>query len=117
MSNLPLQKVYGTYSIVFRKADHTSHSGGRGTPHVEVYKGGRKVGNYDMATGSPLPGSKPVHKSVLEFLRKYLKDPVVQKKVSEAIELSFFDLSKPAGQYGAVPKGFSAKVVVDIVEQ
>ena len=116
MSNGPLERPYGKYYIVFRKADHTSSTGGRATPHVEVWKGRHKIGNFDMATGTPLGNAKQVHVSVKDFIRNYLTDPQVKRKVKESIESSFFDLSKPAGQYGGIPKGFSARVSVEVPE-
>lgn len=109
----PMERVYGQYRIIFRKAEHLA---GRPTPHVEVWKGNKKIGNYDMASGEPQPGSKPVHKTVKEFIEKYLSDPQVQAKVKEAIEGSFFDLSKVAGDYGAIPKGFKVEVKVQVLE-
>jgi hypothetical protein len=110
--NGPLERTYGSYRITFRKSEHLQ---GRPTPHVEVWKGVNKVGNYDMASGRPLPGNKAFPR-VDEFLRKYLTDPQVQKKVKEAIEQSFFDLSKIAGEYGGIPKGFKVTVHVQIPE-
>jgi hypothetical protein len=108
----PLERRYGSYRITFRKSEHLQ---GRPTPHVEVWKGNRKVGNYDMASGKPLPGSKALPR-VSEFLEGYLTDPQVQRKVANAIEDSFFDLSKPAGQYGGIPRGFKVTVHVEIPE-
>lgn len=113
MSEGPLERVYGKYRIIFRKTDHAQ---GRPTPHVELWKGPRKIGNYDMATGRPLYDHAPVHNSVAMFIHDYLSDPQVQKKIAEAIESSFFDLSKPAGTYGGIPKGFKAEVKVEILE-
>ena len=110
--NGPLQRVYGKYTIQFRKSEHVD---GRPTPHVELWKSGQKIGNYDMATGRQLHG-KNVHATVAKFLEDYLKDPQVQKKVKSAIEESFFDLSKPAGEYGGIPKGFSVRVEVEVLE-
>ena len=109
----PLERHYGRYRITFRKAEHLE---GRPTPHVEVWKGRRKVGNYDMASGRPLPGSKALP-SVNEFIRQYLTDRQVKQKVMAAIEESFFDLHKPAGEYGGIPKGFKVTVSVRIIEQ
>lgn len=108
----PLERKYGRYRITFRKDDHVGN--GRPTPHVEVWKGNKKIGNYDMASGRPINGQALPR--VNEFLGQYLKDPQVQRKVKEAIESSFFDLSKPAGQYGAIPLGFKATVFVKILE-
>ena len=113
MSDGPLERVFGKYRIIFRKADHVE---GRPTPHVELWKGSRKIGNYDMATGRPLFDRAPVHNTVTKFLENYLGDPQVKRKVKEAIEASFFDLSKPAGQYGGIPRGFKVEVKVDILE-
>jgi hypothetical protein len=113
MTDGPLERVYGKYRIIFRKSDHVS---GRPTPHVELWKGSRKIGNYDMATGRTLYDNAPVHVSVAKFLENYLKDPQVQRKVKDAIESSFFDLSKAAGEYGGIPKGFKVEVKVEILE-
>lgn len=113
MADGPLERVYGKYRIIFRKSDHVE---GRPAPHVELWKGSRKIGNYDMATGRPLFGGAPVHNTVARFIENYLNDSQVKKKVKEAIEASFFDLSKPAGQYGGIPRGFKAEVKVDILE-
>lgn len=109
----PIERVFGSYRISFRKAEQLA---GRPTPHVEVWKERRKIGNYDMASGEPLPGSKPVSQKVAQFIKDYLTDPRVQNKVKDAIEESFFDLSKPAGDYGAIPRGFKAEVRVWIPE-
>lgn len=68
-----------------------------------------------MASGRPLHGSKALPR-VNEFLADYLQDEQVQRKVKEAIEASFFDLSKQAGQYGGIPRGFKVTVSVDIPE-
>jgi hypothetical protein len=54
---------------------------------------------------------------VNEFLLGYLTDQQVQRKVIEAIESSFFDLHKAAGEYGGIPKGFRVTVHVRVVEQ
>ena len=108
----PLERHYGRYRITFRLGEHTE---GRPTPHIEVWKGFNKVGNYDMASGRPLPGSKAFPR-VDEFIRSYLTDPQVVKKIKDAIQLSIFDLSKPAGNYGGIPRGFKAIVYVEIPE-
>lgn len=113
MTDGPLERIYGKYRIIFRKSDHVSV---RPTPHIELWKGPKKIGNYDLATGQPLYNKAPVHVSVAKFLENYLKDPQVQKKVKEAIEASFFDLSKPAGEYGGIPRGFKVEIKVDIPE-
>ncbi len=109
----PLERVYGNYRITLRKSEHIA---GRPTPHVEVWNGRRKIGNYDMASGKPLPGSKALSKKVNQFLESYLTDSQVQRKVAETIELSFFDLSKSAGRYGGIPTGFKVTVHVKIPE-
>lgn len=109
----PLERVYGNYRIIFRKSEHLQ---GRPTPHVEVWKDNRKIGNYDMASGKPLPGCKSVHNTVKKFLQDYLQDPQVQRKIIEAIKESFFDLSKVAGQYGGIPKGFKVEIKVGVQE-
>lgn len=109
----PPERKYGRYRITFRKDDHVGN--GRPTPHVEVWKGNRKIGNYDMASGRPINGQ--AFPRVNEFLGRYLKDRQVQKKVAEAIKSGFFDLSKPAGHYGAFPLGFKATVFVEILER
>lgn len=113
MSEGPLERIYGKYRIIFRKTDHIN---ARPSHHVELWKGSKKIGNYDMASGRPLFGNAPVHNSVAKFLEDYLGNPQVQKKVKEAIENSFFDLSKPAGEYGGIPKGFKVEVKVEILE-
>lgn len=113
MAQGPLERVYGKYRIIFRKSEHIA---GRPTPHVEVWKGARKVGNYDMATGRPLHEIRNVHRSVQKFIEQYLNDKQVQKKVGDAIQASFFDLSKQAGEYGGIPKGFKAEVKVELPE-
>lgn len=109
----PLERHYGAYRITFRKSEHTE---GKPTPHVEVWKAQRKVGNYDMSSGKPLPGWKALPR-INEFLEKYLKDDQVQKKVKAAIEESFFDLSKITGQYGGIPRGFRVTVHVQLLEE
>lgn len=113
MNSGPMERVYGNYRIIFRKSEHI---GGRPTPHVEVWKGQRKIGNYDMASGEELYHRTPIHNSVKIFLRNYITDKQVQRKIKEAIEGSLFDLSKPAGQYGGIPKGFKVEVKVSILE-
>ncbi len=109
----PLERTYGSYRITFRKSEHLQ---GRPTPHVELWKGVHKVGNYDMASGKPLPGNKAFPR-VNDFIKKYLTDAQVQKKVKAAIEESFFDLSKVAGTYGGIPRGFKVTVHVQIPEK
>lgn len=113
MADGPLERVYGKYRIIFRKSEHIA---GRPTPHVEVWKGTTKIGNYDMATGRPLHENRAVHHTVAKFIEDYLTDPQVKRKVADAIEASFFDLSKVAGQYGGIPKGFKVEVKVEILE-
>jgi len=113
MKQGPLERHYGRYRITFRKSEHTV---GRPTPHVEVWKGSRKIGNYDIASLEPLPGWKQLPNSVTKFLHDYFSDRQVIGKIKEAIEGSFFDLSKYAGQYGDIPRGFKATVHVDIPE-
>ena len=111
MTNGPLERSYGRYTITFRKNDHTQ---GRPTPHVEVSKDGKKLANYDMASGRPIfsKDGQNTPREIREAIEAYLTDPQVVKKVTESIQSSFFDLSKPAGQYGGVPAGF--KVVVTV---
>jgi len=70
-----------------------------------------------MATGRPLFNRWPVLGSVARFLESYLRDPQVQSKVKDAIIGSLFDLSKPAGQYGGIPRGFKVEVKVDVIEE
>ena len=132
----PLERHYGSYRITFgiaeqleeepathievwrdeRKVKEYDIDLGEGpTPHVEVWKGRHKVGNYDMASGRPLPGWEAFPR-VNEFIRQYLTDKQVQRKLMAAIEGSFFDLHKPAGQYGGIPKGFKVTVSVGIEE-
>lgn len=112
MTSGPLARNYGSYRIEFRKSEHIQ---GRPTPHVELWKGRNKVGNYDMSSGRPLPGSKAMP-AVNEFIQRYLSDNQVRKKIMDAIESSFFDLSKVAGEYGAIPRGFKVTVSVSIDE-
>ncbi len=114
--NGPLERPYGRYRITFRKNDHTE---GKSTPHVEIWKGTRKIGNFDMASGRSLYNRSGYNspKEIRDAIENYLKDPQVKKKVAEAIEQSFFDLSKTAGQYGGIPKGFKATVTVEFTEE
>jgi hypothetical protein len=69
-----------------------------------------------MSSGCPLPGSKALP-PVNDFIKNYLTDPQVQRKVKAAIEESFFDLSKPAGKYGGIPRGFKVTVAVNILDK
>lgn len=114
MAKGPLSKPYGRYRIEFRKSDHTS---GRPTPHVHIYRGSQFVGRFDLASGKALfKQEKHVPNDIQEAISEYLRDPQVVKKVMEAIETSFFDLSKPAGDYGGIPRGFKVVVSVEYKE-
>jgi hypothetical protein len=114
MAKRPLNRQYGTYRIEFRKSEHLE---GRPTPHVEVWKGNIKIGNYDMSSGRPLNHPHDhVPQRILDAISAYLQDPQVKRKVADAIESSFFDLSKPFGKYGGVPKGFKVSVSVKFDE-
>ena len=46
----PLERVYGRYRITLRKVDHVTY--GRPTPHVEIWKGNRKIGNVEFTEES-----------------------------------------------------------------
>jgi len=109
----PLEKHYGRYRIIFRKSEHIN---GRPTPHIEIWKGNKKIGNYDIASRTALNKRTPLPNSVSLFLDRYLSDHQVISKLKDAIENSFFDLSKYAGQYGGIPKGFKVTVHVEIPE-
>jgi len=111
----PLERVYGTYRITLRKIDHIS---GRPTPHVEVWKGNRKIGNFDMASGKVLFKSEQIAPiKIRKAIEAYLNDFQVKEKIKEMIEASYFDLSKPAGQYGGIPKGFKVTISVKYTEE
>jgi len=115
MAKGPLSRTYGLYNIVLRKIDHVGS--GRPTPHIEVWKGRRKVGNYDMATGRGLTKTDPhMPNDVKKNLSNYLNDEQVQRKIMEMIEASYFDLSKAAGDYGGKPRGFKVVISVEYVE-
>lgn len=102
MSDHPLERVYGNYSIILRKSEHVN---GRPTPHVEIWKGKNKVGNYDMATGRPIfKKDMSIPTKIQNSLSDYLNDPQVKEKIKSMIKQSFFDLSKPIGEYGGIPK-------------
>lgn len=115
MPQNPLERAFGTYRITLRKTDHVD---GRPTPHVEIWKGNRKLGNYDMATGRALfsPKAATPHR-IQRAIEGYLRDRQVQRKVREMIEESYFDLSKPAGQYGGVPRGVKVTISVEYTEE
>jgi hypothetical protein len=101
----PLERVYGKYRITLRKVDHVTS--GRPTPHVEIWKGKSKIGNFDMASGRALFKSEAqTPQKIQQAIESYLNDPQVQIKVKEMIEASYFDLSKPIGVYGGIPRGF-----------
>jgi hypothetical protein len=113
----PLERTYGIYTIIFRKSDHVGNDG-RPSPHVEVWKRLRKVANYDIASqrvlfksGSEVPGE------IQRAIQSYIKDPQVQRKITEMIIASYFDLSKPAGEYGGIPRGFKAVVTVEYTKE
>lgn len=114
MKNFPLERVYGKYRLTVRKIDHAN---GRPSPHIEIWKGHRKLGNYDMATGRPLFNSDPVlPKEIVTALTDYINDKQVKDKIKSMIEQSFFDLSKPIGNYGGIPHGFKATISVEFTE-
>ena len=113
MLNRPLERVYGKYRIIFQKDDHIS-GGNRPTPHVEVWKGSRKVANYDIAS-QKIQFKRHLHvpKEIQKSIQSYINDPQVTQKIKEMIEASYFDLSKPAGEYGGIPHGFKAVISVE----
>lgn len=115
----PLERPYGRYRLTFRKADHTSsNSTSPPSPHIEVWKGNRKLGNYDPASAKVLFSPQAhVPNDIKKAIRSYLHDPQVREKVKQAIEESFFDLSKPAGEYGGIPKGFWVTVSVEYTKK
>lgn len=110
----PLERVYGRYRITLRKSDHVK---GRPSPHVEVWKGNRKLGNFDMASGKTL-FKHYLHtpKEIEEAIKDYLNDKQVKIKLKEMIEASYFDLSKLAGEYGGIPKGVRVSISVEFTE-
>lgn len=112
----PLERRYGKYRITLRKAEHIQ--GRWPTPHVEIWKGNRKVGNYDIASGRilfkpHLDTPREIQKSIEDFLN----DNQVKQKIKEMIEQSYFDLSKPVGYYGGIPRGFKATITVEFTEE
>ncbi len=111
MKDLPLERIYGKYRLTIRKTDHVN---GRPTPHIEIWKGRRKLGNFDVATGRPVFKSdqSPPNK-IANALADYLNDEQVKSKIKSMIEQSFFDLSKPIGAYGGIPHGFKATITVE----
>lgn len=114
----PLQSKYGRYRLVLRKADHIDVHTVRPTPHVEVWKGHRKVGNYHMASRRlHFRPSQRVSGWIQQGLRDYLHDPEVKRKLKQMIEESYFDLSKPIGRYGGIPRGFKATITVEFTEE
>ncbi|KJS11856.1 MAG: hypothetical protein VR67_11790 [Peptococcaceae bacterium BRH_c8a] len=111
----PLEKSYGKYRITLRKIDHAN---GRPTPHVEIWKGNKKLGNYDMASGKALfRANSDTPEVIKKAISNYLNDQQVSKKIIEMIEASFFDLSKPAGTYGGIPRGFKVTISVEFTSQ
>ncbi|MFC1514926.1 hypothetical protein ACFL5X_03395 [Candidatus Omnitrophota bacterium] len=115
MKRGPLERNYGRYRLTLRKSDHLNV---RPTPHVEIWKGSRKIGNYDMATSRAL-FKKDVNtpNSIKEAITDYLSDPQVVQKVENMIEESYFDLSKPAGEYGGIPRGFKVTITVEYTKE
>ena len=114
MTDFPLERAYGKYRLTVRKIDHAN---GRPTPHIEIWKGHRKLGNYDMATGRPLFNSDSAPpKNIISALTDYLNDKQVRDKIKSMIEQSYFDLSKPIGSYGGIPRGFKATIMVEFTE-
>ncbi|MDD4957336.1 MAG: hypothetical protein PHH49_04930 [Candidatus Omnitrophica bacterium] len=111
MNNGPLERQYGRYRITFRKDDHVC--GRTPSPHVEIWKGSKKLGNFDMASGKAEYKRQPLPpKEIRQAIAKYLGDPQVVRKVTEMIKGSYFDLAKPAGEYGGIPKGFKVTISV-----
>jgi len=110
----PLSRKYRRYRFVFRLAEHIPPVG-RPSPHVEVWKGARKIGNYDIATGEPIIQRKypRLSEKFKNAINGYIRDDQVKEKLKKAIEISLFDLSKSAGKYGGVPKGVSVVVKVN----
>ncbi len=115
MTDFPLERPYGKYRLTIRKTDHIN---GRPTPHIEIWKGNNKLGNFDVASGRPLfkPDTTPP-KNIINALTDYLNDKQVREKIKSMIEQSFFDLSKPIGSYGGIPRGFKATITVEFTEQ
>lgn len=114
MGQHPLERVYGRYRITLRKNDHIN---GRPTPHIELWKGKNKIGNFDMASGRPLFKSKNSPPAKIQTaISNYLNDDQVKSKIMSMIEQSFFDLSKPIGTYGGIPRGFKATIHVEFTE-
>jgi hypothetical protein len=114
MIEFPLERVYGKYRLTIRKTDHAN---GRPTPHIEIWKGNRKLGNFDMATGRPLfKSDAALPKNIITALTDYINDKQVQDKIKSMIEQSFFDLSKPIGTYGGIPRGFRAILTVEFTQ-
>jgi len=116
MSSSPLERQYGRYRITFRKDDHIE--GRTPSPHVEIWKRSRKLGNFDMASGKAEYKRKArPPKEIRKAIAGYLRDPQVVKKVTEMIRMSYFDLAKPAGEYGGIPKGFRVSISVEYSEE
>lgn len=112
----PLERSYGRYRITLRKDDHVSS--GHFTPHVEIWKGTRKIGNFDMATGQILfkPQQQVPH-DIKDAIGSYLNDPQVKNKIKDMIVASYFDLSKPIGTYGGIPRGFKVTITVEFTQE
>jgi hypothetical protein len=71
-----------------------------------------------MASGRALfEADAHVPKRIQEAIADHLRDPQVQRKVTGTIKRSFFDLSRPAGEYGGIPRGFRATVSVEYTEK
>lgn len=114
MTDFPLERAYGKYRLTIRKIDHIN---GKPTPHIEIWKGTRKLGNYDMATGRPLIKSDSgLPNSIVDAITDYLNDVQVKTKIKSMIEQSFFDLSKSIGTYGGIPHGFKATISVEFTK-
>jgi len=110
----PLERIYGKYRITLRKNDHIK---GRPSPHIEIWKGSRKIGNYDMASRKPLfKESVNTPHVIRDAITDYLRDPQVVRKIKAMIKESYFDLSKQAGEYGGIPRGFKATITVEYTE-
>jgi hypothetical protein len=71
-----------------------------------------------MASGRALfEADAHVPKRIQEAIADHLRDPQVQRKVTGTIKRSFFDLSRPAGEYGGIPRGFRVTVSIEYTEE
>ena len=111
----PLERRYRAYRFVFRLAEHTE--GQRPSPHVEVWKSHRKIGNYDFATGEPLFNQAArLSEEARGVIEGYIRDPQVREKILGAARSSLFNLAKPAGTYGGVPRGVRVIVTAQFID-